>query len=208
MREHDATTDQLLSAVGKMFAKLVRSDALGHADSASALAQLTETGAAALRVERVSVWQFADDRTYIECLDLFERSSARHSSGQRLSAGVSPRYFRALSDERALAVDDALNDPRTQEFVDGYLVPNRIAALMDAPIWLSGKLVGVVCHEHVGAPRTWSSWEQLVAGTLGDFASIVLGTVARAREALALSAHGGRLEQLVEERTRSLQEEQ
>ena len=52
MREDDATTDQLLSAVGKMFAKLVRSDALGHADSASALAQLTETGAAALRSHR------------------------------------------------------------------------------------------------------------------------------------------------------------
>ena len=48
MREDDATTDELLSAVGKMFAKLVRSDAFGHTDSASALAQLTETGAAAL----------------------------------------------------------------------------------------------------------------------------------------------------------------
>ena len=66
----------------------------------------------------------------------------------------------------------------------------------------------MVCHEHVGTPRAWTPWEQLVAGTLGDFASVILGTAARARQAQELSEYGGKLELLVEERTHSLREEQ
>jgi len=41
--------------------------------------------------------------------------------------------------------------------------------MLDAPIFLGGALVGVVCHEHVGPRRRWQPWEELVAGTFADF---------------------------------------
>ena len=154
----------------------MRSDAFGHADSACALAQLTETGAAALRVERVSVWRFDETHDHIECLDLFERSSARHSSGQRSAAGVSPRYFHALSGERAVAVDDAHRDPRTSEFTAGYLLPNGITRDARRADLACGQAGGRrVPRARRYAARRGRPWEQLVAGTFADFASMILG---------------------------------
>ena len=31
--------------------------------------------------------------------------------------------------------------------------------MLDAPVWVRGEVVGVLCHEHIGAPRDWSAEE-------------------------------------------------
>jgi signal transduction histidine kinase len=182
-----SSADQLLAPVRDMFAKLQRSTAVERGDLEEAIRQVTEAAAGALRVSRASVWQFGEDRSQIRCLDLFDRNSGAHSSGATLSASDTPRYFEALRSERTIAAHDAHRDSRTSEFAPSYLEPNGIAAMLDAPIWLSGKLVGVVCNEHVGdRPRAWAPWEELVAGTIADFASIILGAAERAAQARAL----------------------
>jgi signal transduction histidine kinase len=47
--------------------------------------------------------------------------------------------------------------------------------MFDAPIWLSGRLVGVVRLERA-CGRAWQAWEELVAGTLADCVSMILAT--------------------------------
>ena len=42
---------------------------------------------------------------------------------------------------------------------------------MDAPIHVSGRLYGVVCHEHVGPPRKWMPDEQLFAIAIANLVS-------------------------------------
>ena len=41
--------------------------------------------------------------------------------------------------------------------------------MLDAPIRVRGKLVGVVCHEHTSTARRWSVFEQSFAASIGDF---------------------------------------
>jgi len=199
------SVDEVLAPARALLARLVRSPDIAQGDLEAALAQLTATSSTAIGVARASVWLFGDDRSCIECLDLFDAAAGRHSSGARIAATEAPRYFRALAEERTLAANDARTDARTSELCERYLAPNGITAMLDAPIWLAGKLVGV-CHEHVGTPRSWRDWESLVAGALADVVAMVLGAAKRAEQARSLEAYRSHLEQLVEERTARIHE--
>src|SRR5436190_20975240 len=107
------SVDALLGPIRRMFAKLERSDAFERGDADAAIRQLTEASANALGVERASIWRFVDDRSRLECLDLYERTPQRHSAGITIAAGDAPRYFRALAEERSIAAHAARSDPRT-----------------------------------------------------------------------------------------------
>ena len=175
--------DDVLGPVRALIAQLTRSSALERGDVAGALRQLTESSSLALRVERASVWQFNDSLSELTCLDLYAQADRSHRTGHRLLASATPRYFEALRAERSIAAHDARTDPRTREFAPHYLGAHDISSMLDAPILLEGRLVGVVCHEHVGPARHFHAWEELVAGTFADFAAMLLGAAARARQA-------------------------
>jgi hypothetical protein len=50
-----------------------------------------------------------------------------------------------------------------------YCEPLGITSILDAGIFHDGRLTGVVCHEHVGPVRDWSSEERHFAESLADF---------------------------------------
>jgi diguanylate cyclase (GGDEF)-like protein/PAS domain S-box-containing protein len=204
--QETASITGLFAPVRGMLARLIHSDAFGRGDIDAALAELTEVASTALRVERASVWRFDRGQSELVLLDLFQRGPGKHVAGVTLHAVDTPRYFEALAQERSIAAHDARTDPRTCEFEKDYLVPNGITSMLDAPIILGGKLVGVVCNEHVGPARRWAPWEELVAGTLGDFVAMVLSAAERAAQARSLEEYGHKLEALVEARTRELKE--
>ena len=79
------------------------------------------------------------------------RCCARHDA---------PAYFDALERERVIAANDARTDPRTREFLETYLTPNGIGAMLDVPLRQNNMTVGVLCAEHVGAARAWTVDEQ------------------------------------------------
>ena len=105
--------------------------------------------AAALRVERLSLWRFADNRSTIRCDGLYSLSTGRHDSGGVLHRDDAPAYFAAIERERVVEAHDAQNDARTSGFTAGYLIPNRIGAMLDVPLRHDNATVGVLCAEHV-----------------------------------------------------------
>ncbi|MDQ6987433.1 MAG: PAS domain S-box protein, partial [Mariprofundaceae bacterium] len=120
------------------------------------LQEVCEVSAHTLKVERVSIWLLSEDRRTLRCLNLFELGETKHSAGRVLQSGDYPRYFAALTADMVVDAHDARSDPRTCEFTEGYLVALGITAMLDAPIRLEGKVVGVVCHEHTGDARKWT----------------------------------------------------
>jgi len=152
---------------------------LDYSDLESALKGITEMDSKTLAVERVSVWLFTGDRSAIICEDLYKLSENLHEKGLRLEACEYPRYFQALEDSRAMAANDACTDPRTSELSDGYLKPCGITSMMDVSVRLHGKLVAIVCHEHVGPRREWTLEEQDFAASIADTVSLTLEGLAR-----------------------------
>jgi PAS domain S-box-containing protein len=138
------------------------------------IGRVVEVAARSMGVGRVGVWCLRPGQQVLDCICQFDSRHGLVEAGQSLNASQCPAYFAALANNRALAVSDALHDPMTVELAERYLKPMGIVSLLDAPIWLDGEVVGVVCHEHSGQPREWRDEDLAFAGSMGDFAAMAL----------------------------------
>ncbi|MCP3905887.1 MAG: GAF domain-containing protein [Planctomycetes bacterium] len=164
----------------RVLVELSRSEEIARGDLAAAFRQITEAAAVTLEIERVGIWLFDEKRASIHCHDLYECSRDVHTDGLEVRAAEYPRYFRALEEDRTLAAHDAQSDPRTSEFAEAYLEPHGITSMMDAPVMKGHRLVGVICHEHVGPRRRWTLEDQAFAGSMTDFVAIAMQARERA----------------------------
>lgn len=139
--------------------------------------RVNEAAGAILDAARVSVWFHGDNGAKITCADLFEKKTGAHTSGLVLFAKDFPSYFKAVASEVTIAAHDAHTDPRTACFSEVYLKPLGINSMLDVPIWVDGKMVGVVCHEHVGPQRQWNSDEENFAYLMANFVALAMERV-------------------------------
>lgn len=161
--------------------RMVFDEPRNHGDAPTALRRLTEEVSAALQVERASVWLMSEDGGEMRCVELFEAGAKRHSEGAVLLAANYPRYWRALQTEARVNADDAVNDPRTSEFAEGYLKPLGITSMLDAILQMDGQVAGVLCLEHTGAPRHWEADEESFANTASALVTQILASTERHR---------------------------
>lgn len=155
---------------------LIRGISTHRGQTDAALHLITETAADVVNVERFSVWllEDANHTQALRCIDLFERTPARHSRDIILELGHYPNYLAAVTEGRTIDAHDARTDPRTSEFTEDYLTPLGITSMLDSVIRVEGQIVGVVCSEHVGEPRTWQADEFFFAASIADQVSQVL----------------------------------
>lgn len=172
--ESDKTLVNKLRKQMMVFADLTSTRSV-HGDDLQATAKrITESLVDAIDVERASIWLFNDTNTGIECLDLFVRSKKEHSAGVTLNASDFPNYFKAVATQRTLAAENAHTHPGTSEFSEVYLKPLGINAMLDVPIYANGKMVGVVCHEHTGDFRKWTTDEESFAYVMGNIIGMTI----------------------------------
>ena len=152
----------------------------GSVDIDEAFHKITETTAKTLKVGRVGIWKFNEDRTAIECLDLFKLESGTHSTAPSVTAADYPVYFSALETMDVVVAENALTDRRTREFADGYLIPFGIGALIDVPVSIENQADHILCCDHTGGPRKWTEDEKTFAVAIGGFVSLAIESRARA----------------------------
>jgi signal transduction histidine kinase len=168
--EREAATQALM--------RLARSTFADRGELEEALREITATAAATLGVERAGVWLLSDDRKHLRCVCLYERTAHRYSSGDELTVETSPEYFKAIHDMRTLAVEDTSTDPLTRELAAVHL-PLGIRSLLDAPLYIGGRLAGVFGFQHVGPPREWSLPARNFAASMTDLLSRAFEAVER-----------------------------
>jgi PAS domain S-box-containing protein len=150
-----------------------------------ALAEILKVAAHRLRVARASVWKF-DGPDRLALVSMVGASSGEIAA---LNAAECPNYFRALESERVIAAHDVYLDHRTHELRE-YFAARGIGALLDAPVRVFGRCIGVVCHEQVGAARKWLPEEEGFAAAIGDFVALALEAQAHHKaDATARAAH-------------------
>ncbi len=174
-------------------------------DQLAAYRRITETAASTLGLERVSIWFFTQNMGAIRRVDLFEMTPNRHSAGTELQSSTYPKYFAALSEGRVIAAHTAQLDPRTAEFARDYLHPLGITSMLDAPLRQAGRLVGVICHEHMGDSHEWTPDEEAFAASMADLLSLSLEIWGHRDTENALRETRDSLEEKVTERTRELE---
>ncbi|MBK9797701.1 MAG: GAF domain-containing protein [Holophagaceae bacterium] len=164
---------------------LTRQQSLVSGDLKEALRDITRMAALSVEVQRVSIWFFDETRRTLSCACIFDGRESLHGEGARLDASDYPDYFAEVHRGRVIAADDALSDPRTREFREGYLSPLNISSMLDVPIKNGGRLAGVVCLEHTGPRRIWQPEELQFAAFVSSLVSLTIEVSERLSGALA-----------------------
>jgi hypothetical protein len=162
-----------------IFADLTATRAVYSDDLVATAKRITEALADAIDVERASIWLFNRNQDAIECLDLFMRSKKEHAAGTVLKAADFPNYFKAVATQRTLAAENAHTHPATADFSEVYLRPLSINSMLDVPIYMNGKMTGVVCHEHTGNFRKWTTDEETFAYLMGNIVGMTMEKTAK-----------------------------
>jgi PAS domain S-box-containing protein len=165
-------SQSILQAHQRALMRLTKSQHIGSGDWRAALEELMQTSAAALGVDRASVWLLDRTGSVLECVELYEQGPARHSRGQYLNVAEYPRYFAELLQEQVVDAYDVFGDLRTSELVQPYLRALGVTSLLDVPIFFGGRLAGVVCHERIGVPCKWTAEEVQFATSVGNLVTL------------------------------------
>jgi predicted signal transduction protein with EAL and GGDEF domain len=136
-----------------------------------ALGVICETAAETLEVDRVNVWCIGADAGTLECVHHYQRSTGVHDESPGTVLHVSPGYAALLDEVRVVDYAGAAHFDIDGE-LSGYLREHGIGSMLDAPVRIAGELIGVVCHEHVGAVRAWSPEDHAFAGSIGDYVAM------------------------------------
>lgn len=161
--------------------QLAKSKLIGGGELKSVVREAVEVSARTLEVGRVSIWFYNKDRTRIFCVDTYLLKENQHQRGMELGEDRYPLYFKALENHRALAVSDVLTSPFTKEFSPEYFKRENVASILDAPIRLRGRTVGVLCHEHLGSIRNWNVEEQNFVASMADLVALAMESRERKR---------------------------
>jgi len=138
------------------------------------LASVARVTSQALDIPRASIWLFDASGKYLVCR--FQTPTPPPGTAEaHLDVASCPGYVRAITQTEvgAVAVEDALTDPRTSELED-YLVRHQVGALLDVPLIGPGELRGVLCHEHQGSSRKWQEEEIDFAADVGALVALTL----------------------------------
>lgn len=164
-----ATADEVTDVSGEITeARLALSRLPFDGGLDEVFARATEISARALGVSRVGVWFFDFEKGLLVCRALY--SSLGDAAPVPLQLATLTGYVAAVREQRFVATRDARVDEHTLELND-YLGVWHITSMLDAAVYRSGEVVGVVCLEHVGEPREWSRHERQFAATVADLVS-------------------------------------
>jgi PAS domain S-box-containing protein len=162
-------------------ATIATSPHLGRGDVPSLAVELTEAAAQAIGIARVGVWLFGQGEKQLANVDTYELTSDVHSSGAVLKEDQFAGEFAALKRDRYVAADDPLSDPRTAGYVEQYVKPNHITAMLDAVIRFGGRNLGTLCFEQVKTPHHWTEDEIAFACQLADQVALAISHHERAQ---------------------------
>ena len=130
------------------------------------LARMLECLAITLDVGRVSFWTFDEPQQLIRCEHIYRADRNSPLGPTLLRRADFPRYFDSLCRQLVIAVEDAGEDARTAELHDSYLGPLGVVSMLDVPVRAFGRYLGVLCHEQLNNPRTWTQDDETFAAAV------------------------------------------
>ncbi|HEX8789927.1 MAG TPA: GAF domain-containing sensor histidine kinase [Polyangiaceae bacterium] len=160
-----------------MLLELARSTA---AEWDSWIQYLCQFEADVLHIERVSFWSLAERNASMRCDAGYVASTRVFEHGAVLLASEVPAFFDAIREARTLNVEDIRGDSRVRG-LEEYCSSRGISSMLDVPVWIEGRVAGVLCHEQVGPARRWSGDEQEFAVGVGQVVASALTARAHTR---------------------------
>jgi two-component sensor histidine kinase len=181
------------------FNELSKSHFLNKSDNDVVFYELAKKLTACFGLCRINIWLFSENEEIIECVGNYSLQGDKFSKGEVIQKSACPVYFEHLLSDEILSIDDVSSDERIAELRDSYCAEHTIKSMMDVPIRIGGKLVGVVCYEDTKKTRRWTLDEEY-------FAIAVNQIIAMAIEAQKRRVVQKKLERALAEKERLMHE--
>lgn len=128
-------------------------------------------------IQRIGFWNYFSDR--IECLNLFELKDLKHSNHLIIKKKDFPIYFESIEKEQMIIASDVKRQKETSEFIDNYFKDNNVKSLLDYPVFIDGKLYGIICFEAIDNLRYWDNEDINFTRSVSEIISLAIETLKR-----------------------------
>lgn len=174
--------ENLLRNQSQTLIKLASSRAFIEGNIIDSVREITRAAAITLNIEKVGVWLYNQDKSLLESINIYNSKSSSHLKSSDLRKEDYPNYFAALEKDISF-IKNISETSINQELSKIYLSVFGVTSVFNVPIWLRGKVVGIVCHAYsdddISSCRQWSLEEETFAGSIADFVTLAIETSER-----------------------------
>ncbi|CAN5896180.1 hypothetical protein BH11BAC7_BH11BAC7_19530 [soil metagenome] len=156
--------------------ELQRSSHIRNGNLEEALHEIAVVSSRTMGVTRMNIWKIDEGFTSIRSLVNYDKNKGGFIENVSLYVNELPNYFQLLQKEIIIATTDSMNHPRTAEIREIYLKPAGILSLLDIPVRIAGKMVGIACFEDTQQMRDWNVSEQNFAISVAQIIAQTLET--------------------------------
>ncbi|MFP3153462.1 ATP-binding protein [Lachnospiraceae bacterium ZAX-1] len=171
-------SDQLSNAL----AQITKTPALTAGILEDAANEIAREGCHALNTHRVGIWRITDNLQTLKSIASYNRLTDEHVVQEDFALNGRPKYAALLATERLIVIGNAKTTTVLANLQKTY--GPLLCSLLDAPIRVGGKPVGVVCIEQdytdeFPKEREWTIEEQAFASSLADFTALAMESAER-----------------------------
>lgn len=152
---------------------LSKSRTIRSGELQDAILEILQVCSSTTDTRRTSVWAINKNQQQLDCLGMYDSEDGLVHIEASLNTIEIPAYFKLFERESIILTEDTLNDEKTRELRENYLLPNNIQSMMDVPIRIGGEIIGMLCFEQTGTKRSWTMQDQkfgLIAAQLVSLA--------------------------------------
>src|SRR6218665_213608 len=103
-----------------------------------------------LKIERISAWILDQKQESLISMGEYDDRTKKMTKETVLRKKDFPIYFEGLIENKIIIAPNIYTHELTKEFTKLYSTPNNIISLLDVPLRIDGKLIGVLCFEKTG----------------------------------------------------------
>ncbi|MEI7509669.1 MAG: PAS domain S-box protein, partial [Flavobacterium sp.] len=128
-------------------------------------------------INRISFWDYRNE--FIECKKLYIHNKNKFENRLILHKKDFPTYFNAIENEFQIVANDVYASEETKEFCNNYFPAFGIKSMLDTPVNLNGKLIGILSIESNTKMKYWDYEDINFAKSISDIIAIAIETQKR-----------------------------
>ena len=153
--------------------KTLTSKSYSNKDSLnSVLKNILTTASVSCSIDRVSYWSYFPDK--IRCENLYFLELNKFEKNFFIDKNGHPKYFLAIERNNQIVASNVYENPDTEELCYDYFPKGNIKSLLDTPIFINGKLTGILCFEITNKPIEWDNEDINFSRSISDLIAIAL----------------------------------
>lgn len=136
------------------------------------LKNILKVAATNCAIDRASYWSYSTEG--LHCESLYYLQSDRYEKSFFIATAHYPNYFKYIETGAQIVASNVYNNNITQELCLDYFPKNNIKSLLDTPIFLNGKIIGILCFEKIDIAVEWDNEDINFARSIADLIAIAL----------------------------------